>query len=379
MIAVSTAVGCSAEIGDESVAEGASEEALGSTAEALSDGVYAWVWANDATSASYTPNSNYSFNSENGTNKVVKLGTGQYRVEFPSLGAAANGNVQVSAYGSGNARCKVQSWVPSGSQLNVNVRCHTPSGALTNTQFVTWYHRASSEDFGAYVWADQPTTASYTANSGYSWNSKGGTNTIQREGKGLYAVNLAKFTATGGNVLVTAYGADAQHCKVRGWDSNASATVARVACFDSTGSATDTLFSLSYVGSIAAPDNWGAYVWANNTSASAYDPDPTYRHTSSNWLAGISEPQARPSAGRIASGSYYVHYPYMPHSNKTVALATAYGTSSDYCKVSSWSENEGDSDDHQGARVFVRCFDSAGNAKDGRFTQRYAFHSFLIF
>jgi hypothetical protein len=374
MIAGAAALGCSVEAGD---AESGEESVDSTTQELTSEGTYGWLWANQST-GTYTPNSNYSYNTSGGTNRVVNLSTGSYRVEFPGIGQA-NGNVQVNAYGGSNARCKVSSWGPSGSQLNVNVVCHTASGSLTNTQFVVKYHRGASTDLGGYVWANQPTTASYTAPSSYSWNSAAGSNTIQREGTGLYAVSLAGLTGTGGNALVTAYGSGPEHCKVRGWGSNSEGTVVRVACFAAGGSAVDSNFTLSFAGRVFAPEQYGAFVWANDATSAEYDPDSAYRSTSSRGQAGILETQARPSAGRTSAGSYYVHYPYMPAADKTVALATAYGTTSDYCKVHSWVEHGGDVDDDQGARVYVRCFDAAGNAKDGRFTQNYAYHSFLIF
>src|SRR5690349_18877060 len=60
----------------------------------------------------------------------------------------------------------------------------------------------------AFLWADQPSTASYTPSTSFQGNSMGGTNTIVRNGTGDYTITLPGMAGNGGdggNVQVTAY------------------------------------------------------------------------------------------------------------------------------------------------------------------------------
>jgi hypothetical protein len=63
--------------------------------------------------------------------------TGSYTVRIPNLGLP-KGNVQVTAYGAGAARCKVVSWAPSGTTQQVGVRCYQGPNPV-NTRFVMQY------------------------------------------------------------------------------------------------------------------------------------------------------------------------------------------------------------------------------------------------
>ena len=77
----------------------------------------------------------YNFNWRTGqTNTITRSSTGVYQVRLPTLGAA-NGHVQVTAYGSGTNECKVASWGPSGTTQVVNIRCFTTAGAPADTLY----------------------------------------------------------------------------------------------------------------------------------------------------------------------------------------------------------------------------------------------------
>ena len=43
-------------------------------------------------------------------------------------------------------------------------------------------HAASTANIVCYLWADQPTSASYTPSTSYSFNRPGGPNTVTRSG-----------------------------------------------------------------------------------------------------------------------------------------------------------------------------------------------------
>lgn len=371
MLAGAISLGCSADIDEgDAAAFDVGEEDIASASQALASGSYGWVWA-DKLTGDYDPSTLYSFNSAEGTNRIEHQGEGRYRVELPELGGDG-GNVQVTAYGNDATRCKVESWGKTlEGAMSVLVRCHTAQGTAKNSQFVASYFRPSANDQGAFVWASKETTASYSASATYSWNSEGGTNTVEREGIGLYSVYLPG-QSTEGNAAVTAYGSGAEHCKVRSWTSSSGGVRVRVACFAATGSAVDTKFSLSYATRVPAPFNWGGYAWANDSTSSDYVPELYYSDTSAYGLAGIGDWESHPRAGRKATGTYFVYYPYL-RSVESMSHATAYGSGSEYCKLKNWANDDG------GTLVDVLCFDAAGAPVNSRFVQRYMYSGVQVF
>lgn len=93
------------------------------------DGHLAYVWANDPTSASYTPSTTYSHNPAGGIT-ISRDGTGDYTVLFDGL-SLSGGHVQVSAYGGSATSCKVASW---GSN-QVNVDCYAFDGSPADSRY----------------------------------------------------------------------------------------------------------------------------------------------------------------------------------------------------------------------------------------------------
>jgi hypothetical protein len=91
-------------------------------------GAHAYAWANDATSASYTPNSLYSFNSAGGAITAARTGDGQYTMTFAGQGTGtqgagnvSGGNVQVTAYDAGQ-QCQAVLW-SGAADLVISVQC----------------------------------------------------------------------------------------------------------------------------------------------------------------------------------------------------------------------------------------------------------------
>jgi hypothetical protein len=324
----------------------------------------AWVWANNPTTTSYTPSPGYQYNSTGATNQATRLGVGQYRIDFPGF-VTTGGTVHVSSYG-GNHYCKLVNWVPNATALQVRVNCFTPNGVAVDGRFNVLFYkeaRLSSSRTAAYLWANQPTTASYTPSSIYQWNSKSATNTVNRLGVGKYQAILPSLNVVGGTVLVTAYGSGSERCKVVAWVPSGSNTLVNVNCFNSSGSPVDTTYNLSYmtdvvVGLDTSPGpHYGGYVWANNSTASSYTPLSTYRLNNTGGGHSIT---------RTATGTYTVNFSYLKPSNRTTAQVTAYGSTGEYCTVNSW-----DSDGRGGTNVNVRCFNNLGSPVDTKFTLTY--------
>ncbi len=98
-----------------------------------------------------------------------------------------------------------------------------------------------------FAWANNPTAASYTPSTTYSFNSSGGPVSISRIGVGSYDVTFTDLGGqgrAGGNVQVTGYGSSANDCKVRWWSSSGADFRARVQCFNPSGSAVDDRYTI---------------------------------------------------------------------------------------------------------------------------------------
>ncbi|MFI5937313.1 hypothetical protein [Actinoplanes sp. NPDC051494] len=308
---------------------------------------YAYVWANQPTTGSYVPAAAYSANSTGGVNTVSRLGTGRYIVRMPNLGTFG-GVAHATAYGSTDATCQVNQWYVAGTRIDLYVQCNRGTGALLDNRFTASFTNEPASTTTGYLWADQPSAASYTPSPTYQWNSAGGTNTVQRQGPGSYVVRLPGLGTTGGHVQVTAYGRSAARCKVVSWGPSGSTQLIRVNCRNAAGVLTDNRYTLTYVdhSGLLSSDS-SAYVWANSPTSAQYYPAANYRFNSS----GLTN-----SVRRISTGNYLVALPHQPLGNGTVHV-TAYGPKAQRCTVGSWGS----------AGVRVLCRTSAGAWTDTQF------------
>lgn len=220
----------------------------------VNPGPIGYVWADQAATAlnvAYTPSPTWSFNSTGGANSVTRTGTGAYTVRLNGLGVAA-GHVQVTPYGTGTELCKVLNWGPTGADQLVRVQCYAAGGTTVNTRFNVTYSRnlpilGVPVEYSGYVWADQPSVASYTPAAAYQFNSVGGSNTIARTAVGTYTVNLPSLGTSGGHVQVTAYGAGSNECKVSSWGPSGTTQKVNVRCVNTAGAAADSYFTMNYM------------------------------------------------------------------------------------------------------------------------------------
>jgi hypothetical protein len=224
------------------------------------NGVGAYLWADQASAASYYPSASYSWNSTGGTNSITRTATGAYTVRLPGL-AATGGTVEVTAYGTSSQHCKVASWVASGADQLVYVRCFNTTGGAADTQYALNYQgpaNVSVFDEGAFAWADNATSASYTPNTNYSYDSGNingwpgcggwlGTTTGGKTSTGTYFMRHTNLDPMNSAAIVTAYGTDSKYCKVTGWSANGTGVQINTQCYTSGGSLSDT----QYVGTYA--------------------------------------------------------------------------------------------------------------------------------
>jgi hypothetical protein len=200
----------------------------------------------DATSA---PDPAFSFNSQGGSNTITRTGVGAYTATLGAMARPASSNVLVTAYGGLSGRCQAAGWNDVGADVQVRVQCTLPSGSPTDAGFSLTFSRASSYLDRAvsptvqagYVWANQPSTATYTPDTGYQYNSHGLSNTASRSGTGSYAVRFPSLDLNKGTVQVTAYGSAGQNCKATSWGTD----TVWVRCFNAAGSLADAQFDLA--------------------------------------------------------------------------------------------------------------------------------------
>lgn len=320
-----------------------------------------FAWVNVTSGA---PNSLYSYSTSHGPITVTNPSTGTFTVSFANL-ARTGGNVQAVAYGSDNVRCQVQGWAPTADAAqSVTVHCTTPSGAATNSAFVVKFtDRNPNNGAGAYLWANSPSSSSYTPSTTYNWNSTGAANTITRSSTGVYTATLPGLATSGGTAQVTSYGSSGEYCKVQSWGSSGADEVVNVRCFAAGGAAADALFSLSFLGNqqVAVYDD-GAYAWANDSSSSSYSPFPTYSYDSTGTVGCGTGTN---TAGRYSAGRYFIRHSAMTATN-SAAQVTAYGTDSKYCKVVSWVASG------NGVEVGTQCYASDGTVSDSLYVEGYA-------
>jgi hypothetical protein len=323
-------------------------------------GPIAYSWANDAWSPRYNPMALYSRVPGKGGVQAGRRAAGDYHVSLSGFQPARGkgSNVQVTAYGGGSTRCKVNNWNHGASNdtLNARVRCYDSAGRPADAQFALLATGAfTGGGRGGYVWADQPTAANYKPNDTYAYNSTGGPIEIARGGTGEYKMVFDGLGGKrgGGNLQVTAHGASNTHCNIDDWSSQGKDFVAVVRCYDPNGRPADSTFSALVTWQTRGNPRAG-YAWANQPTAASYSPMGLYAFNSGGKA---------PTVKRARPGSYAVTFPGLGGGKRAGAnvQVTAYGTSG-ACKVRNW--NAGGSD----LLLNVDCHDAAGRPADTRFS-----------
>jgi len=292
-------------------------------------------------------------------NEVCQDDIGQYSVLLPGLAASA-GTVQVTAYGSDSAHCKVASWAPAGTNQRIRVRCFTAAGAPVDSQFTLSYTNLTGTGGYplAYAFNSQPTTADYTPPLNYQFNSTGASNTITKlSGAGRYMVKLPGLAAaSAGNVQVTAYGPGSEWCTVWNWGPNGTAQHVQVQCYNAAGALVDSKFTVSYVrngnilGRSVCCNSDGhptAYALANNPTAASYVPAPAFKFGFSP--TGLIK--------RLSAGRYEVDDNWSSEQGTLHVTASGGGTAR--CKLESWGT---------GSKALVRCTTPSGEPTDAIYT-----------
>jgi hypothetical protein len=302
-----------------------------------------YVWANQPTSASYTPNTAYSFNRSGGSILITKPAgtTGQYTVRFnglsPLLGAKST--VKVTGYGStGNEYCKPSS--PRLASNVVKIRCFRGNtGAPVNAYYTVLITKNYVEN--AFAHGNLPTENNYAPQANASWNPAGAVR-VFKSGTGVYSVRFSglgsRLTANGGHAQVVAVGTGSQHCKVSSWGGSPDLFVG-VLCFTKAGTPVNVKFNLLFL----MPHDHLGYAWANSPSSPSYTPSGFYSWNSGGGTVRIT---------RSAPGKYQVTFNGLSADlfDGGDVQVTAYGGGNTQCKVEFWSSES----------VNVRCHRPSG-------------------
>jgi hypothetical protein len=322
---------------------------------------WGYVLADQPAAASYTPTNQR--NPSKASNTVTRSAVGIYTIHFPNLPAIpqTKGTVNVTAYGPNTDMCKVGSFAQSGTGQLVEVRCFTSAGVPVDTEYAVGFTavRQPPGEMG-YVYAEKPLAASYAPWSDYRFNSTDITNLVKRNGTGDYTVSMPGLgVAPAGHVKVTAFGTDANNCKVGNtWQENAGERRINVRCFTAAGDPANTPYTVTYVnnvGVLAIPGADSAYVAADQPSAASYTPALQYQFNSTGATNTIT---------RSATGTYKVHLPGLAANNGDIQV-TGYGSDPNRCKVTGRGTTGSE------LTVDILCLTPAGDPVDTNYTASF--------
>lgn len=318
----------------------------------------------DQTSGTWALRPDFSYNPTGAPIVFTRLGVGDYQYRFDKANTGTGGgNFQARSHGNHN-RCTVASWGTSGSDVTVHILCTTPAGVPFDTVSIVQYYGASGGDAldSAYLWADQPTAASYIPAAAWSYNSSGATNAIAHGvAKGEYLVHLPGLAGGGGNPHVTAYGPLPGYCKIESWYHLSGGTFLTVRCFDATGAPVDARYALRYTSGHTADDNRfrATYLYGDGN----FGPDNPAGHTytpAPQWHSGgLIDTVFDDTRFAIATVSGFV----LGIGASTTTMVSAVGHDNTYCTSGGWYP---ELPDH--VHPYAACYDPDGNDAGSPYT-----------
>lgn len=155
-------------------------------------------------------------------------------------------------------------------------------------------------------------------------------------------------------------------CKVRSWGphTNLIDQVIKVRCFRGD-NMVDSAFSLNYDHVVTTDANRGARVWAdidNSTVGVGYQPAARWSFNSGRFIDELGTN----TAFRRGDGQYTIVHSDQRGGDLSAVHVTAYGSSSEYCKVSSWTETAAGA-----IEVKTVCFGFDGVPINTRYVETY--------
>ncbi|MEZ6038515.1 MAG: hypothetical protein R3F29_13625 [Planctomycetota bacterium] len=335
--------------------------------------VYAWAWVNPpASGGTFTPAAAWRYSSSGSVITVTRdpVQANVFTVTVPNITAVSGGVVHATAHG-GNHTAVVSNWQRSGTDILARISLFTPTGAPANNANFSFSYRFEGPDDArqAHLWANQPSSASYTPAATWLWNGNRADPTITRTSTGNYRVVLPGLASpTGsperGHVQVTPFGASLVRASVLSWGNSGADKIVYVRTYAAGGVQADVPFVLSYNESAAPIDpaiGSGAHVYAGFPTDPLYVPDALY--TDSNGRMG---PHEQETVRRLGLGQYVVNLPDVAGSSSSNAQLTPYSLDGHYASIVYWG-----GDGCGGTDVRIDTFDAAGNPDDARFNLLY--------
>lgn len=188
--------------------------------------------------------STYSYNASGGTNAVVRISLGRYRVDLP--GSSANASLHVTAYGTGPEHCSIESFWAGA----VYVRCFNTSGAFADSKFSLHYSGSAPRPgmIGGHAFISGPTSAPIAYQHNQHWLACSTTPPITVAAfRDVHYPDTALGNATPSMSLSTAYGTDGNYCKVNWWGTSGTGHTVHTLCFTPAGAPVNTPFLSSFM------------------------------------------------------------------------------------------------------------------------------------
>ncbi|MBL8752755.1 MAG: hypothetical protein JNK15_05595 [Planctomycetes bacterium] len=333
------------------------------------DAQVAFAWIENPSTNGPAPNFSYQHTPSGELIITERLGVGSCRVDLPGhLGAG--GNLQVTSAefpGSGNYVTVVESFVAGSRKMECYIKTFNAAGQPVDGDFNLVYRVGGAPtDRTAYLWANNPTAASYTPTLNYAFNGNRGFPTILRFALGSYRVTLPGLDngTSGGHVQVSPIATNlASRAQVDSWANSGADKHVFVRTFDGAGNAADRMFLLSYTETAAAQAphlGSGAHVWANNPTQSSYVPNSTFQASN-----GTNAPAAPITITRAGVGTYDVE---LPGHLDTFGVPTVaiYGTSPGAARVRDWLPTP-----TGGTTIRVECTDVGYVPSDRQFVLQF--------
>jgi hypothetical protein len=313
------------------------------------------VWADQPATANYLAGTGYQYNSTGGPIEITRTGAGRYLVRFGGMGVSG-GIAHAAAYGlAENGFCTIASWLKSGADEVLDVRCFDAAGAAADTRFVANFtNRAPAGGHVSYFWANLPVPAGpYQPAAQYRYDSSGTPVQVYRQSQGLYVVFSGAIDGAfpdiyDGHFQVTGYGTVPVHCEAAGPQDETPVPVV-VACRDADGNLVDARFSFSYTRGYDVLAGSAPYGTAR------LRPDNI---THVPYLEGWANAAGPPVVSWPATGRYLVRFPGLGTPRGHAIVDSSGSTSQTYCTVAGWWRSGADE------LVGVDCFGTAGNAPE---------------
>ena len=311
----------------------------------------AFAWVENPSTTGPAPNLTYQHTPSGELIVTERLGVGYCRVLLPGH-LSGGGNLQVTSAefpGTSNFVTVVESFASVSGKLQCDIKTFGAAGQLVDGAFTLVYRVGGRPtDRTAYVWADNPTAASYTPPTNYSFNGNRGNPTIVRTGIGMYVVTLPGLASAYGHAQVSPIATNiASRAQVIGWGSTGADMTVTVRTFDRTGSINDRMFLLSYTQTAESQARHlgsGAHVWANLPTQSSYTPN-----VNSQASNGTNPPATLITITRASVGTYDV---VLPRHQATfgVPIVGIFGLSAGAARIRDWVSTPGG-----GTSIRVEC------------------------